>query len=138
MRVVVVDGEIYGGYLRRSADGHWVQNVSLGGGCELVPVGSTERVAIAATFQAYQRAGIHVLGYDFLRDDDGSWRLSEINAGNVGGLDRLEHLGVRGVTDRFVDWLQSRCDGSRGSVPLDRCLPLPGAETLGSRLAGSV
>ncbi len=133
-RVVVVDGEIYGGYLRRSADGHWVQNVSLGGDCELAPVQNAERAAIAATYRRYQRAGIHVLGYDFIRDDDGRWRLSEINAGNVGGLARLEHLGVRGITDRFVDWLQTLRDRSRGSVFMDRRLPLPDAETDGSGL----
>jgi hypothetical protein len=47
-----------------------------------------------------------VPGYELLRDDNSDWKISEINAGNIGGLLRIEHLGVAGVTDRFVAWLQ--------------------------------
>jgi glutathione synthase/RimK-type ligase-like ATP-grasp enzyme len=106
-RIIVVDGEIYGAYLRTSSDGHWVQNVSFGAGCELVPVEHRDREIVDATCGNYLDAGIHILGYDLLRDDTGDWRISEINAGNIGGLFRIEYLGVAGVTDRFVSWLQN-------------------------------
>ena len=46
------------------------------------------------------------MGYHLLLIDDGGWLISEINAGNIGGLFRLEYLGVPGITDRFVGWLQ--------------------------------
>ncbi|MGB5457827.1 MAG: hypothetical protein WBO73_20765 [Gammaproteobacteria bacterium] len=46
-------------------------------------------------------------GYDLLQNDSGSWTISEINAGNIGGLFRIEYLGVPGVTDRFVAWLHA-------------------------------
>ncbi len=105
-RIVVVGGEPYGAYLRRAADGHWVQNVSRGGRCDLDRVTDADRVLIAETSRAYLDVGINLLGYDLIRDDDGGWRISEINAGNIGGLFRLEYLGVAGVTDRFVAWLQ--------------------------------
>ena len=45
-----------------------------------------------------------------IQDDDGVWRVSEINAGNVGGIFRLEELGITGVTDRFVGWLHRFVD----------------------------
>ena len=106
-RIVAVDGQIYGSYLRRSVTGHWVQNVSFGARCERVPVSAEERELVAATCSVYLEAGIHLLGYDLLQDDDATWKISEINAGNVGGLFRLECLGEEGITDRFVGWLKS-------------------------------
>ena len=104
-RVVVVDGEIYGAYLRRSKSGHWVNNVSGDGECILADITDAEKEAISSTVGAYQARGLHTLGYDFLLDDDGVWRISEINAGNVGGFARLEQLTQTPVMARFVDWL---------------------------------
>ncbi len=104
-RLLVVDGEIYGAYLRRSTRGHWVQNVSVGAVCEPAEPGEADRELVAATAPAYRAAGIHVLGYDLIEDDDGSRRVSEINAGNVGGLARLESLGAPGSIARFGAWL---------------------------------
>ena len=79
--------------------------MSFGATCLPSEVTAADAAVVAATAPAYARAGIHVLGYDLLRDDDGSWRVSEINAGNVGGLARLELLGAEGVTERLVAWL---------------------------------
>jgi glutathione synthase/RimK-type ligase-like ATP-grasp enzyme len=61
-RIVVVGGEPYGAYLRRDADGHWVQNVRRGGTCEIAAVSGADRALIAETSRAYLDAGIHVLG----------------------------------------------------------------------------
>ncbi len=104
-RIVVVDGEIYGAYLRRSKSGHWINNVSGDGECLLAEITDDEKEAIANTVGAYQSRGLHTLGYDFLLDDDGVWRISEINAGNIGGFARLEQLTQTPVMARFVDWL---------------------------------
>ncbi|MBE9070525.1 hypothetical protein IQ260_28170 [Leptolyngbya cf. ectocarpi LEGE 11479] len=104
-RVVVVDGEIYGSYLRRSKRGHWVNNVSIDGECTLADISAEEVEAIQQTVKHYQALGLHTLGYDFLMDDDRTWRISEINAGNIGGFARLELLTGQPVMDRFIDWL---------------------------------
>lgn len=106
-RIVVMDGEIFGAYLRRSKEGHWIQNVSFGSSCEGVSVSEEDRAIVAATAPYYQSVGIRLLGYDLLRDDDGSWKVSEINAGNIGGLFRLESMGITGATARFVKKLQA-------------------------------
>jgi glutathione synthase/RimK-type ligase-like ATP-grasp enzyme len=121
-RIVAVGGEPYGAYLRRAADGHWVQNVSRGGTCEITDVSDADHALVTETSRAYLEAGIHVLGYDLLRDDTGGWLISEINAGNIGGLFRLEYLGVPGVTDRFVDWLRRF---SNQTDRMGRLSPLP-------------
>ncbi len=104
-RVVVVDGEIYGAYIRRSQSGHWVNNVSGDGECFSCDVSELEKQAIANTVVHYQHRGLHTLGYDFLMDDDGNWRISEINAGNIGGFARLQQLTGKAVIKRFIDWL---------------------------------
>ncbi|MEM7795370.1 MAG: hypothetical protein AAF579_13095 [Cyanobacteria bacterium P01_C01_bin.118] len=104
-RVVVVDGEIYGSYLRRSKRGHWVNNVSIDGECTLADISAEEIDAIQHTVTHYQALGLHTLGYDFLMNDDGTWCISEINAGNIGGFARLELLTGKPVMDRFIGWL---------------------------------
>ena len=70
---------------------------------------------VRVTANRYRELGIYVLGYDLLRDDD-TWVVSEINAGNVGGLFRLQYLGVAGITDRLVDWLCRYAERSREPV----------------------
>ncbi len=104
-RIVVVAGEIYGAYTRRSKSGYWVNNVSVDGTCELAEITSAEREAIEQTVGAYCDRNLHTLGYDFLLDDDGIWRISEINAGNIGGFARLEALIGERICDRFTDWM---------------------------------
>ncbi len=114
-RVVVVDSEIYGSYLRRSKHGHWVNNVSSGGECTLAEISTAEIEAIEQTVGRYRTLGLHTLGYDFLMDDDGTWRISEINAGNIGGFARLELLTGQPTMDRFIDWLVDRAGRSSGN-----------------------
>ena len=104
-RVVVVNGEIYGAYVRRSKSGHWINNVSGDGECFLADITEAEREAIDGTVEYYRRRGLMTLGYDFLQDEDGSWRVSEINAGNIGGFARLELLTGKPVMARFLDRL---------------------------------
>lgn len=105
-RVVVVDGEVYGAYLRRSTSGHWINNISADGDASLAEVTAAEKEAIAATVGAYRDLGLHTLGYDFLMDDNGTWRISEINAGNIGGFAWLELLTGEPFMERFFVWLQ--------------------------------
>ncbi len=114
-RIIVVDGRVIGAYGRKSARGHWVQNVSFGATCERVSVSDEEREIVRQTCRPYGDAGIHLLGYDLLQDDDGTWKVSEINAGNIGGIFRLEEMGVERVTDRFVSWLQAFAERSGNS-----------------------
>ncbi|WP_204103901.1 MULTISPECIES: YheC/YheD family protein [Spirulina sp. CCY15215] len=104
-RIVVVDGEIYGAYIRRSASGHWINNVSKDGECFLAEITSEEKEAIAETVDAYRDRGLHTLGYDFLMDEAGKWRISEINAGNIGGFARLELLTSQPIMERLLTWL---------------------------------
>lgn len=121
-RIVVVDGEIYGAYLRRSKSGHWVNNVSVDGACELAEITDAEREAIEQTVGHYRDRGLHTLGYDFLLNDDGIWRISEINAGNIGGFARLEALTGERVCDRFINWLLDFAQTQPHSKAVHACI----------------
>lgn len=111
-RIVVVDGEIYGAYIRRSKSGYWVNNVSVDGECELAEISSDEQEAIEQTVGLHCDRNLHTLGYDFLLDDDGIWKISEINVGNIGGFARLEALSGEKICDRFINWLLNFAQGS--------------------------
>lgn len=116
-RVVVVNGEIYGAYLRQSRTGYWVNNVSVDGDCALAEVTPEEKEAIAGTVGAYCDRNLHTLGYDFLLDDDGIWKISEINAGNIGGFARLQTLTGKPICDRLTNWM---LDYARNLKPSER------------------
>lgn len=104
-RIIVVEDQIYGAYIRRSSGNTWVNNISQGGYAELCEVLPHEEEIIRQTAPEYTSRGMKTLGYDFLQNNDGVWTLTEINAGNIGGYNRLEDLGVTGTINRFTDWL---------------------------------
>ena len=105
-RVLVVDGEIYGSYLRLSDSGAWVHNISAGGQYHLAEIDSYERSAIEETARTYQEMGIHTLGYDFLMGDEGQWQISEINAGNIAGYSLHEELTGSLTRKRLCQWIE--------------------------------
>lgn len=104
-RVLVVDGEILGGYLRVSSSGGWVHNITAGGEARASDVSAAEVEVVTASASRYKSLGVHTLGYDFLMDDHQEWVLSEINAGNIGGYGRLEELSGSPIYPRLLDWL---------------------------------
>lgn len=103
--ILVVEDQIYGAYIRRSSGNTWVNNISQGGYAELCEVLPHEEEIIRKTAPEYNSRGMMTLGYDFLQNDKGVWTLTEINAGNIGGYNRLEDLGVAGTMERFTDWM---------------------------------
>ncbi|MEZ4753198.1 MAG: hypothetical protein R3A13_02685 [Bdellovibrionota bacterium] len=107
-RIHVVNGEIYGAILRKSADSsQWLQNLTLGATAKLSSVSEFEKKVIHETTEVYRDSGIYTLGYDFLVDDDGSSILSEINSGNIGGYNRYKILGGEDVVAKLTSWLIS-------------------------------
>ncbi len=104
-RVLVVDGETYGAYLRKGPVGSWIHNVSSGGSYRHTTISSREHEIIRKTTPYYHRLGVTTLGYDFLMDDDGQWTLSEINAGNIAGYSLLEELTGEPIYRRLCDFI---------------------------------
>ena len=105
-RVLVVEGEIYGAFLRMATDGSWINNLTTGGTSLAATVTPAEAAVVQATCGIYHQRGLYALGYDFLMGDSGGWVLSEINAsGNIGGYHRVEETSGVPVVPRLLDWL---------------------------------
>jgi glutathione synthase/RimK-type ligase-like ATP-grasp enzyme len=105
-QVLVVEGQIYGAYLRVARNGGWINNTTFGGTALAAEVTEAEAATIAQTCGIYHDRGLYALAYDFLQDDSGRWILSEINAsGNMGGYGYVEAVTGTPVFPRLLDWL---------------------------------
>ncbi len=105
-RVLVVEGELYGAYLRLAADGGWINNQTSGGTVHPATITPREEAIVRATWQVYHDRGVDLLGYDFLVDDAGQPMLSEINASsNIGGYGVVEQTSGVPVYPRLLDWI---------------------------------
>jgi glutathione synthase/RimK-type ligase-like ATP-grasp enzyme len=105
-RILTVEGEIYGSFLRLAPPDSWINNVTSGGSYHRSTVTAGEATVIAATCKTYDDVGLHTLGYDFLLGNSGEWILSEINAGpNIGGYHFAQEVSGEPVTDRLLDWI---------------------------------
>ena len=105
-RVLVVEGELYGAYLRLAADGGWINNQTSGGTVHPATITPREEAIVRATWQVYHDRGVDTLGYDFLVDDAGQPMLSEINASsNIGGYGVVEQTSGVPVYARLLDWI---------------------------------
>lgn len=115
-RVMVVEGEVYGAFLRRAADGGWINNQTAGGTIHPATVLREEAGIIEATWRAWHDRGLDLLGYDFLTGDDGRPVLSEVNAGNVGGFGAIEQTGGGATYPRLLDWVYRQATPGQGGV----------------------
>ena len=105
-RVLVVEGELYGAFLRLAADGGWINNQTAGGSVHPATITPAEEAIVRATWQTYHDRGVDLLGYDFLVDDSGEPILSEINASsNIGGYGMVEQTSGVPVYSRLLDWI---------------------------------
>jgi glutathione synthase len=104
-RLVWVDGDVLGGYLRRRAEGEFRHNLKRGGVAEATDITDQDRAIAARVSDALRRAGIRIAGLDVI----GRW-LVEVNALNPGGAfhaDRLAgtHLAGTHLADAILDRL---------------------------------
>ncbi len=89
-RLVWVDGEIIGGYLRQRADGEFRHNLKRGGHPHPVVIDDADRRLCQALSPHLARNGIRLAGLDVI-----GGRLIEVNTLNPGGLHWSDALGHR-------------------------------------------
>ena len=104
-RVLVVDGEIYGAYLRKASEDGWINNMTTGGNATRSEIEPFEQKVVEATWPHFQNHGIRTLGYDFLTGNNGQPILSEVNAASIGGYGRLEKLSGTTVYRKLLSQL---------------------------------
>jgi glutathione synthase len=107
-RLVWLDGEILGGYLRRRAPGEFRHNLSQGGQAEPAEITTADRTAIASVSPALRAAGIRLAGIDLI-----GGLVTEVNALNPGGAFHTDRLTGSHLADRIIAGLTD--DGSAES-----------------------
>jgi glutathione synthase len=96
-RIVWLDGESIGGYLRRRAPGEFRHNLKRGGVAEPTDVTAAERVAIAALTPHLLRAGIRLAGLDLIGE-----YVIEVNALNPGGTFHADRVSGSHLADTII------------------------------------
>lgn len=108
-RIITVNGEVWGALNRKAAHDHWVNNLMVSdggeGSFEIAEVTHQDRAALDYILPQYQARELRILAIDFLMADDGTWLISEINAGNIGSMNKIERLTGEPLLDKFLDWM---------------------------------
>lgn len=100
-RLVWLDGEIIGGYLRRRAPGEFRHNLKRGGMAVPAPITDDERNLAERISPPLLAAGIRLAGLDVI----GDW-ITEVNAANPGGTFHSDRLSGSRLAERIVEHLE--------------------------------
>lgn len=96
-RLVWLDGEVLGGYLRRRAAGEFRHNLKRGATAEPTDVTPTDRAIIQTVSGPLLQAGIRLAGLDLI----GEW-LIEVNVLNPGGAYHTDRLAGTDLADLIL------------------------------------
>ena len=99
-RIVWLDGDVLGGYLRQRAPGEFRHNLSRGGTAVPATVTDADRAAIAPLGPALTAAGIRIAGFDLI-----GGQITEVNALNPGGAFHTDRLTGTHLADLIISRL---------------------------------
>ena len=109
-RLVWVDGEVVGGYLRRRAPGEFRHNLKRGGQAESTEITSEDLTVAAQVTPHLLQAGIRLAGLDVI-----GGTLIEVNALNPGGAFHADRLSGSRLGEDILDRLTHRPEEQRTS-----------------------
>jgi len=99
-RLVWLDGEVLGGYVRRRAPGEFRHNLKRGATAESTDIRAEEHALVASLSPHLLRAGIRLAGLDII----GDWVI-EVNVLNPGGAYHTDRLSGTSLADQIVSRL---------------------------------
>lgn len=99
-RLVWLDGEVIGGYLRQRAPGEFRHNLKRGGIAEATEITDADRATVAPATPYLLAAGIRFAGLDVIGD-----YLIEVNALNPGGAFHADRTSGSHLSERILDRL---------------------------------
>lgn len=106
-RLVWLDGEILGSYVRQRAPGEFRHNLKRGGLPEPHEPGPEDHRLIETLTPHLRRCGVWLAGIDVI-----GGRVLEINTLNPGGLHLIQEFSGRDLSRPIVDALQARVDNA--------------------------
>lgn len=107
-RLVWLDGEVVGGYLRRRAPGEFRHNLKRGGQAEPTDITEQDRRLGRAVAPHLLRAGVRIAGLDVI-----GGHLIEINALNPGGAFHADRLTGSRIGELILDRFTPRTEDER-------------------------
>ncbi len=112
-RLVWIDGEVLGGYLRRRAPGEFRHNLKRGALPDHTEITAQDHALAKAVTPHLVRAGIRLAGLDVIGDF-----LIEVNALNPGGAFHADRLAGSRLSEEILDRLTHRATAKRSSWAL--------------------
>jgi glutathione synthase len=100
-RLVWMDGQILGGYLRVRAEGEFRHNLKQGGTPASLQISAADHAIVAPLSVHLEQVGIRIAGIDLLGD-----HILEVNALNPGGAFHADRLHGTDVTGAIIDRLE--------------------------------
>lgn len=101
-RLIWLDGDVLGGYLRQRAPGEFRHNLKHGGVPHPTRITDTELASVAKLSPRLRAAGVRLAGLDLI----GAW-ITEVNALNPGGIHHADRLSgtqlAAPILDRLVE-----------------------------------
>ena len=107
-RIILLDGEPIGAFLRRPAPGEARANLHAGGTAVLTNLTSRERLIAQEVGDRCRSEGLFLVGLDVI----GGW-LTEVNVTSPAGFRAYAQLTGVHLQGRVVDWLEERCRSYR-------------------------
>lgn len=102
-RLVWLDGELLGGYLRQRAPGEFRHNLKRGGRPESCEITAQDRILIETLTPTLRADGVWLAGIDVIGD-----KVVEVNTLNPGGLHLIQLFAGRDLTQPIVSGLESK------------------------------
>ncbi len=110
-RLVWLDGELLGAYLRRRAPGEFRHNLGRGGMPEPATLDASDRAIARELSPHLERDGVWLAGIDVI-----GGRAVEVNTLNPGGIHLIQHFTGRDVTSQMIQCLERRV--IEGATPI--------------------
>ena len=108
-RLVWLDGEVLGGYLRRRAPGEFRHNLKRGGLAETTTITALDKALVGKISPALVSEGIRIAGLDII----GNYVI-EVNALNPGGAYHTDRLSGTSLSETIICRLETRESSLRG------------------------
>lgn len=111
-RLVWLDGQLLGGYLRRRAPGEFRHNLKRGGRPEACTLTAQDHRLVNALTPHLQANGIWFAGLDVI-----GGRMVEVNTLNPGGLHLIQEYSDEDLSQPIIQWLETHAQDAPAPAP---------------------
>lgn len=101
-RILILDGELLGAFLRKPAKGEFRANMDLGGTAHKTTGTARDKTIVQDLIPLLKRDGLHLVGIDIV---DGY--LTEVNVTSPAGIPEINQFHRTHLEEKVIDWMES-------------------------------